>query len=111
MNTGGNKPLQPFIILFSTTCLLIVLSVFDGYFIHYHKDLKHLNLFSGLIKTNNKPIEKLRIPPVTKVTKDTSKFNVVQRVVDSLSISDYASASSNGMTHFFEALKNIKTNK
>ncbi|HRG58973.1 MAG TPA: hypothetical protein PK323_08430 [Bacteroidia bacterium] len=111
MNTGGSKPLQPFIILFATICLLFLLSAFDSYFTSYHKDLKHLNLFSGLIKTNNKPIQKLLKPSVAKVTKDTSQFNVVQRVIDSLSIADYATASSNGMTHFFEALKNIKTNK
>lgn len=111
MNTGGNKPLQPFIILCFTICLLLFFSAADSYLVPYHKELKHLNLFSEITKSKIKPVKKWAKLPEVKEVKDTSKFNVVQRISDSLSISDYGAESVKGMTSFFEALKNIKTKK
>jgi lysophospholipase L1-like esterase len=111
MNSSGNKPLQPFIILFLSIGFLLLLSATDRYFISYHKDLKHLNLFASLIKNPSKNNITHKKSAVEKVVKDTTQFNVVQRVIDSLTIADYASVSNKGMANFFEALKNIKTKK
>jgi len=111
MNTSGNKPLQPFIILFLAVGLLIILSATDRYFTSYHKDLKHLNLFAGVIKEVPKKATIVKKVTADKAFKDTSKFIVVQRAIDSLTITDYAKSPSKGMAHFFEALKNIKTKK
>jgi lysophospholipase L1-like esterase len=111
MNFSGNKPLQPFIILFLSVCFLALLSATDGYFIGYHSDLKHLNLFAEVTTSPNKKVLSTKKSAVRKLAKDTTQFKVVQRVVDSLTITDYASSTQHGMTHFFEALKNIKTKK
>jgi hypothetical protein len=74
MNTSGNKPLQPFIILFLAVGLLIILSATDRYFISYHKDLKHLNLFAGVIKEVPKKATIVKKATADKAFKDTSKF-------------------------------------
>ena len=111
MNYGGNKPLQPFITLFSTVVILMLLSASDGYFISYNRDLRHLNLFGEVVKTASKKVFIAKKTSEIKLSKDTSKFIVVKRISDSLTIADYTTASSQGMAHFFEALKNIKTKK
>jgi lysophospholipase L1-like esterase len=111
MNTGGNKPLQPFIILFLTIGFLILLSATDDYFTRYYKDIKHLNLFTSLTISKKDVPELLKNPHPIKEVKDTSKFNVVKRVIDSLSITDFTASSNKGMIQFFEALKNIKNKK
>jgi lysophospholipase L1-like esterase len=111
MKLSGNKPLQPFIILFIAVCFLMLLSATDRYFTSYHKDLKHLNLFAGLIKTPKTKVVNPKKPSINKAYKDTSKFVVVQSRVDSLTITDNAGSTRHGMTQFFEALKNIKTKK
>ena len=111
MNYGGNKPLQPFIIIFICVCFLAILSATDGYFVGYHKNLKHLNLLAEVTKT---PPVKLKVAKKNNINttyKDTNQFVAVQRVIDSLSIVDYASSTNQGMAQFFEALKNIKTKK
>lgn len=111
MKLSGNKPLQPFIILFLTVFFLLLLSATDRAFTSYHKDLKHLNLFSDLIKKPEIKVLLAKKTNINKAFKDTSRFVVVQRIVDSLTITDYAGSTNHGMTQFFEALKNIKTKK
>jgi lysophospholipase L1-like esterase len=111
MNYSGNKPLQPFIILFMCVFFIAALSATDGYFVSYHKKLKHLNLFAEVTKT---PPVKLKVAKKNNINttyKDTNQFVAVQRAVDSLTIVDYASSTNQGMAQFFEALKNIKTKK
>jgi lysophospholipase L1-like esterase len=111
MNYSGNKPLQPFIILFLCVCLLVIFGATDSYIVRYQKDLKHLNLFASVIKTPQVQVVVAKKANTDKVSKDTTKFAVVQRVVDSLSIADYTGSTNHGMAQFFEALKNIKTKK
>jgi hypothetical protein len=111
MKNSGNKPLQPFIILLFAVGLLVVLSATDRYFTHYQKNLKHLNLFSDLRKVYPKKIVASVKVKSTKPLIDTTKYTVVHRINDSLTIADYASSNTKGMAHFFEALKNIKTKK
>ena len=111
MNSSGNKPLQPFIILFLTVAFLVLISATDAYMARYNSNLKHLNLFAGIIKKVNAPVQHAPKAKIVKELKDTAQFNVVQRIIDSLSIADYAGSTNTGMTQFFEALKNIKTKK
>lgn len=111
MKFNGSKPLQPFSILFVTVLMLVLLSATDRYFITYHKDLKHLNVLAGLLKSPPEKVYSVKKTTVDKAAKDTSTFIVVETSNDSLSIIDYAAAGTKGMAHFFEALKNIKTKK
>ena len=111
MNPSGSKPLQPFIILFFSIAMLLLLSATERYFLSYHKDLRHLNLFAGITKTPPVKFQTVKKTSPDKALKDTSHFAVVQKVIDSLTIADYAGSTSKGMANFFEALKNIKTKK
>lgn len=111
MKPSGSKPLQPFIILLFAVMFLVLLSATDRYFTRYHKDLKHLNLLAGLIKIEPVKINTPKMVIPAKISPDTTKFKVVKRVTDSLSITDFATTHNKGLTQFFEALKNIKTKR
>jgi lysophospholipase L1-like esterase len=111
MNHSGHKPFQPFLILFLCASLLLLLSSSDRYLRSVNKDLKRFQLFSDIVKTKRySPLAHSK-SHLDFIQKDTSKFQVVKHDMDSLTIADFAGQQHIGMTHFFEALKNIKTKK